>query len=160
MKLYEINEEMAKLFAQVSEDGEMTEETAKAIEQLDITKDQKIESTACYYKSLLSDANQIKAEIDILSKRLKSKTSQAEWYKNYLATFLQQNHIDDFESSKVVLTFRSSTRAVIDETVLPKKYFEKVVTMKPKTADVKDLLKQGIKIRGASLIERQNIQIK
>jgi hypothetical protein len=103
----------------------------------------------------------MKAEKDILDKRIKTKQKKIEWMKSYVASDLIANNQAKFESSRVVFSFRKSTSVSIpDETKIPKKYFKKVTTEKLDREGIGKLLKAGHTIRGAELIEKQNLQIK
>ena len=81
--------------------------------------------------------------------------------KAYVSADLLSNNQVKFESSRVVFSFRKSVSVSIpDETKIPKKFFEKVVTEKLKREEIGKLLKAGEKVRGAELVEKQNLQIK
>lgn len=48
----------------------------------------------------------------------------------------------------------------VDEELLPKKYFNKKITVAPDKTTLKELLKSGKKIKGAELIRTEKLVIK
>lgn len=172
MKLYEINSAYEEAVANLVVDEETGEVTGlEAVEQLQCERDSKIENTAKYIKNLTADADMydaqikiLKAEIDNLTKQKKSVTSKIESLKNYLSWNLKDAGIDKFIGDCVKVTFRKSeTLEVEDEDAfIETKANKKYINFKPSInkAMLKDLLKQGKKIKGVSIVEHQNIQIK
>lgn len=58
------------------------------------------------------------------------------------------------------ISYRKSKSVSVDETLLAKKWFTKKVTEVPNKTAIGDALKAGTKIKGAELVEKDNIQIK
>ena len=160
MNLYEIDLEINKILEQVNEDGELPEDAIEQLEKLAMDEKTKLENTAVYYKNLLSDTKSLREEEKALAERRKAKEKNAERVKTYLSDYLQAKGMKKYETTRAVLSFRKSVKTEIDEAVLPdiEKYW--VVTKKPDTAWIKTLLKDGVEVPGASLVENQNIQIK
>jgi hypothetical protein len=84
MKLYEIsNSRLA--FLEAIESGEITEDAiADTLAGIDGEFDDKADDIACFIKSLLSDKQAIKAEIDILADRADAKQHKADKLIDYL----------------------------------------------------------------------------
>lgn len=164
--LYEIDKDIEAIidwmFEEVDEEtGEVKAENVNKLKELQEARDQKLDNLGAFIKNLTSDVESMKAEKDILDKRIKTKQKKIEWLKAYVASDLIANDQAKFESSRVVFSFRKSTLVSIpDETKIPKKFFEKVVTEKLKREEIGKLLKAGEKVRGAELVEKQNLQIK
>ena len=67
---------------------------------------------------------------------------------------------EKYQGLQAQVGWRKSEAVIVDEEKLPKKYMVKKVTFDPDKTAIKKLLKDGIKVKGASLEERQNISIK
>ena len=164
MKLYEIDEELIKLFDSV----EIDEETGEIINGLDVEKfdqlilerDKKLEGIGIYIKQLLMEAEDLKEESKSLKARADRKSKKAENLKNFLSTYLLNNKITKFETTKVVYSFRRSDVVEADEDLVPRKFFKKKIEYALDKVGIKTLLKSGKSVKGAQLIEKQNLQIK
>lgn len=165
MTLYEIDKAIYDLL----ENGfTVDEETGEVIggsdelEQLQIERDQKLESVALYIKSVESLIAGIKAEEESLAKRRKKKEYKVDRLKKYLTDSIIGNGDDSFESTKVSVTFRKSDGVEItDADALDKKYWREKTTIKrePDKKLIKADIKSGIAVNGAHLEVRQNINI-
>lgn len=146
------------------ETGEIID--VERLEALNIERDAKIEGVALYVKQLQAEADAIKAEEKALAERRKKKenllTGYAEWLRNVLSG-------QSFETSKVALGFRKSTALemtgceldIIE--FLEKSGFDDCVKYgapEISKSKITKLLKDGVKIPGAVLVERSNLQIK
>lgn len=151
--LYEINEQLLNLTD--SETGEITDWSA--FEALQLARDEKIENIALYHKNLLAEAAALKAEEKSFAERRKRAENKAESLKRYLATSL--NGIK-FNTTKVAINWRKSTSVEVDESKLPASYLQEVITYKIDKRDIGEKLKAGEAIEGATLITKDNIQIK
>lgn len=138
-----------------AETGEIVDE--EKLNALLMERDKKLEGVALWIKNLESDAIAIKTERDILDKRMKSAENKAkslrEWLKNAL-------ECQQFETAKVRVSFRKSEQTDVDESALDKKWFNEKVTYTPDKKAIKEALLSGIKIKGAKIIEKQNLHIK
>lgn len=164
--LYEIDKNieaiMDRMFEEVDEQtGEVKAEIVDELKNLQEAREEKLDNLGAFIKNLTSDVEAMKAEKDILDKRIKTKQKKIEWLKSYVASDLIANDQAKFESSRVVFSFRKSVSVSIpDETKIPKKYFIKKIETVLDKAGISKLLKEGQTIRGAELIEKQNLQIK
>lgn len=136
--------------------------------------DKKIENTMCFYKNLLSDAQQIKAEEKALAQRRKIKEKLAERLKDNVDNYIKQQFLLEdgtvdklklnkykFETSKIKLSYRKSESVEIkDETKIPKQFFIIKTTETPDKNKIKKELKNGNKINGAELNTNINMQVK
>ncbi len=158
MNLYEIDHEI--LGCVDMETGEIV--NVDALNALEMERGAKIENIALWIKNLLSDAEQIKAEMDALAKREKSARNKAENLKKYLSGYLNGSK---FSTSKVAISFRNSTSVEVsdinkimslDDANSYLKYSEPM----PDKVAIKNAIKSGVQIPGCSLVEKSNIQIK
>ena len=161
MRLYEIDKALEEAFERAidPETGEIINDDAMVeLEQLDMERDAKIENTAKYYLSLMSDAEQLKKESKRLTDRARSSEKKAEALKNYLSYSLNGQ---PFKKGTVSISYRKSQRVQIDDIKeLPAEY---LIHRAPEPDKV--MIKVSLKfdpasVPGASLIETQNIQIK
>jgi hypothetical protein len=151
--LYEINEQILNCVDM--ETGEIVD--SDKLQDLQLAFDEKVEGIACWIKNLLSDAAAIKAEKDALAEREKACKNKAESLKNYLSSVLSGTK---FKSPKVSISYRKSESVeVVDVTRVPEEFLKYAEPTVDKTK-VKEAIKNGMELKGVSLIEKQNIQIK
>ena len=85
--------------------------------------------------------------------------NKVEWLTDRLSTFMQDHQIKEFKSLEVNIGFRTSKSLVIDEqTKLAKKWLK--VETRPDKQAIKDFITAGGKVKGCSIVEKTNIQIK
>ncbi len=163
--LYEIDYNLYQLLENEmvvdEETGEILFEESD-IDNLLLSRDQKLENTACYIKNLMSDIDQIKAEEKSLKERRQTKEKKAERLKSYLANSMLLFGDKKFETPRVALSFRKSKQVEIEpNTHLPQEYIKVKVEESPDKTKLKDaILKQGIVIDGVKVIEKENLQLK
>lgn len=160
MTLYEINAALEAAYdAAVDPDtGEIINgAAAQALDNLSMAKDEKVENIALWIKNLNAEADAINAEKKKLAARQAAAENKAESLKRYLAGALAG---EKFKTARVAISYRKSESVQIDEgAALPP---ELMTTPKPvpnKTA-IKEALKAGEVIEGASLVTNNNIQIR
>jgi len=160
MKLYEINDAYYKWLEKVKEnEGELTEEMIIEFESISENADVKHEAYAVIIKQLEGENELVKAEKQRLAERHTQTENRINWLKSKLANSLEFFGKEKFETPKCKVSFRTSTAVnILDEALLPKKFFKIVKT--PSKADIKEALKSGLKVKGAVLVENKNIQIK
>lgn len=153
MNLYEINNSILECVDE--ETGEIID--MERLEQLQLERDEKIENIGCWIKNLLSDAEQLKAEVDKLTARKRVTENKANSLKAYLQEVLAGER---FKSSKLVISYRKSESVdVPDWRDIPEDYL-KYKEPEPDKALIKKALKDGREITGCALVEKQNMQIK
>ncbi len=158
-KLFEIDDEIRELLdnLEIDDDGCIAPEDMEKLSELNEEREKKLENVTLYYKELVREAEDLKAEADILEKRAKQAEKQAEGLKMYLSSALGG---EAFKTARVAVTFRKSSKVIIDENLLNEKYFKEKITYSPDRERIKELLKLGECISGAYIRETNNIQIK
>ena len=152
--LYEIDRSILECLD--VETGEIID--PERLETLHMERGQKIENIALWIKNLQADAQAFKAEKEAFEKREKAALAKADSLKAYLTQILQG---EKFSTTKCAVSFRRSEKVDIpDESLVPKKYLVKTVSVKPDKVAIKALLKEGKTIKGCRLIENLNPQIK
>lgn len=169
MTIYEIDDEFASKMNELleifdEETGEIAdldrfEELKKALDGLAEERKQKISNVACWYKSLVAEAEAIKAEKQKLAKRQQVTENKAENLKAYLEYALGG---EKFKDARVNITYRKSEGIHFaddfDGNTLPKEFLR--IKAEPKLTEIKEAIKAGQEFEGISLVERQNILIK
>lgn len=151
--LYEID--AAILSCVDLETGEILD--AEQLQELQMERQQKIESVALWHKNLLSDAAAYKAEKDAFAEKERKAKEAAERLKAWLADALQG---EKFKSQRVSVTFRSSSRVVVDDVLNLPPRFVKFKDPEPDKAAIKDAIKNGEEVNGARIESSQSIIIK
>lgn len=163
MKLYEIDAEIRffldRLYAEADEDGVVSDDAFERLEELKEERQTKLENVALYFKELQAEADAIKAEAEKLSKRAKTAQARADNIKAYLSNSMQKNGETEVETARCRITFRKSEKVVVDEAKLSKEYMVEKVEWTPDKKKLKELLKNGTQIDGATIQVNQNIQI-
>ena len=162
MTLYEINKliEDALDGAIDPETGEVVdEELMAAYEELQLSRDEKVENIGCFIKNLEADAAAIKAEAKNLTARAKAAENKAEHLRSYMAFCLQGQK---FQTPKVSVSFRKSKAAEVDPEALaflPERFL-RFKDPEPDKKAITDALKAGEEIDGCRLVERTSVIIK
>lgn len=158
-KLFEIEADIRAALDNmiVDDDGVIDPECFEKISALQEERETKLENVVLYYKELLHEAEDLKTEAEILTKRARVCLNRAEGLKTYLSSSLNG---EPLKTARVLVSYRKSEQVVINEDLIPKKYLEKVIEYKADKKKLKELLKSGEKIKGVSIIEKNNIQIK
>lgn len=157
---------MAKLYDLVREiedfEFEIDEETgeilnANDLDNLELEKNEKIEQLCLYIKNLKSDAAAYKAEKDSFAKKQKAAENKAESIKNYIAYILAG---ENFKTDRVTVSYRRSEQVECPDMSLVDDDYLRFKEPDLDKTKIKKALKDGIKVGGCMLVERQNMQIK
>lgn len=130
------------------------------LEAIDWTADyeNKVEGYVKVIKSLEADIEARKNEKKRLDDLNKSDQTKIENLKSALAVSMTETGQTKVDTTLFKVGFRKSEAVMVDETKLPKKY--QVATYKPDKKTLKELLKSGKHIKGATLEERSNLSIR
>ena len=157
ISLYEINQAIIDAVDSCldPETGEMT--GTEALEALMMQRTDKLENYALYIKNLDAQAKAIRAEELELAKRRQQHEKLADKLVGVLGAELDGQK---FETARVAISWRRSEQVLVhDEDQLPEDCLRFVKPQPDKTA-IKKLLKAGIELKGAELVEKLNMQIK
>ena len=160
MNIYEIDREIMACVD--AETGEVID--IEKLAALQIAREAKIEGVACWIKNLTANAANIRDEEKRLAERSKAMENKVESLKKYLADALGGQ---SFETAKCRLSFRSSAAVSVDDEEalidwLTKNYRDdclKYSASVDKKA-VGQILANGVKVDGAHIETRSNLQIK
>lgn len=118
----------------------------------------KVENYIKVMKNLEADVEARKNEIKRLTELNKADEKKKDHLKETLSTSMQLTGHERVDTPLFKVSFRKSQAVEVDELVLPESY--KVATWKPDKKRLKEDLKNGLEIVGASLVERKNLSIR
>jgi hypothetical protein len=154
--LYELNEAIAKFEFEIDEEtGEIL--NVEALEGIELERKEKIENIALWIKNLKSDAEAYKREKDSFAKKQKVAENKMESLKEYLSGALRG---EKFRTDRVQISYRPSQRVeIMDEGKIPEAY---LIAQPPKVdkQSIKEALKNGEVVDGATLVDSENIQVR
>ncbi len=161
MTLYEINAQIFELID--PETGELKDYEAFA--QLQMAREEKIENTILYIKNLEAEAEAVEAEEKRLKERREPLENKAKRLRVYVEDALGG---EVFKTARCAVSYRKSKALEMENQEAVAKWLEDngfvdMVTYSAPTVskrDVTDLIKRGVTIPGAELVERQSMQVK
>lgn len=164
MNLFEINSEIRmtlnEVFESVDEEtGEVREDLVKRLNELQQDRDTKLENITLYLKEKQKEAEALKEEARKLQERARMASNAAERLKVYLINGMNEADLKKFETSRVKLAFRKTTRVVVEDILSLDNEFVKVETVADKTA-IKKAISAGQCVNGAFLEEGESLVIK
>ena len=153
MKLYEIDQAILNCID--LETGEIID--TEQLDKLTMEREAKLENVACWIKELKAEAEALKAEKQRLAERQKVAENKMESLKNYLAYALDGQA---FKTVRASVTFKKSQAVeIVDIYKLDENYLRYKEPEADKTA-IKEALKQGKTVAGATLVENTSVIIK
>lgn len=153
MKLYEINQAILNCID--LETGEIID--TEQLDKLTMERETKLENVACWIKELKAEAEALKAEKMAFAKRQQVAENKMESLKKYLAYALDGQA---FKTTRASVTFRKSQAVEIaDIYKLDENYLRYKEPEADKTA-IKEALKAGQTVAGATLVENTSVIIK
>lgn len=121
----------------------------------------KLENYAKLIRNLEADNTAYKTEEERLKKKRDTNTKKIDWLKHNAQTAMEAIGVSKIKGELFTLSVQNSKESVIvDEASLPKKYWVKKVTEAPDKKGLYDLLKEGKKVKGASLQENRSLRIR
>ena len=165
MNLFQLSVEFEKLMqkaeAYASEnDGELPENIAEELDNLEISKKEKTSNLCRYIKSQKIFAENIKSEAKKMESRAKSIIARADKLKNnYLRLCLNGEKFKDEYST---VTYRNNKSVSVNCEVysLDDKYIIKKIEEKPNKKALKEALESGKIIEGVEIIESKSVVLK
>lgn len=160
-KLYEIKEEIANMI-ELDADRFVNGETGEiisreAFDSLNLEYEEKIEGVALGVKREDALVKAIDEEIKALKQRKEYHEKRRDGYKQFLTNELMGNK---FETGKVRISWRSSNPVEITDISKISAYYLRYSKPEVNKTLLGNDLKAGIKIDGAALVEKKNIQVR
>jgi hypothetical protein len=160
--IYKIQNEFQLIIAEViNNEGEITPELETA---LTINKEQ-LQSKAvdyCYViKQLDYDCEQIDNEIARLNKLKKVRSNLTDRLKNTVSSAMQLFEVEKIETPLIKLSFRNSESVEItNEQQLDACFMVTKTVTTPDKKAIKDAIKSGVFVEGATISYNKNLQIR
>ena len=153
MTIYEINQAIMECVD--LETGEIID--TEQLDKLTMEREAKLENVACWIKELKAEAEALKAEKMAFAKRQQVAENKMESLKKYLAYALDGQA---FKTTRASVTFRKSQAVEITDIYkLDENYLRYKEPEADKTA-IKEALKAGQTVAGATLVENTSVIIK
>ena len=161
LKLYEYDELIAEAYERAidPETGEIIDDVAhELLGQLEAGRDEKIENTLLWYKSIKAEAEAVKAEAKKLTERAKALENRAENIKGFV-----QRHLygEKFKTARCSVSYRETDSVEYSGDVekLPENCIRRTAPEVDKM-ELKKLLKAGKEIEGATLVKNVSMIVK
>lgn len=154
--LYELTGQFLEIY-----NLELDEETKlDTLDSIDWQTDyeEKVENYIKVIKNIESDVEARKAEIKRLTELNKADEKKKDHLKETLTISMDLTGHERVDTPLFKVSFRKSQAVEVDEAVLPEAY--KVATWKADKKRLKEDLKNGLEIIGATLVERKNLSIR
>ena len=156
MTLYEIDRQILNAieYGCDPETGEIID--AAALDALEMAKEEKTENIILLIKDLTAENKAISEEEQALAKRRRAGENRVEWLKNYLTASLEG---EKFKTPRCSASYRKTASvSIIDESAIPSEYIR--TKTEPNKMAIKDALKAGETVPGATLEDRVSLIIK
>lgn len=153
-KLYEIKNEFNELLLMADEQGLSLDDIKDTMDGIEFEFEEKADSTAKMIKTLIADADSVKAEKDRLAKREKALRNSADNLKKYLETMMLEVKKKKFKTTLFSFNIQKNPKTVEVEVeeLLPKKYLIK----QPDKVNRKQLLDD---LKAGVLEENENMRL-
>ena len=159
--IYQIEQDYLSLSEQIIEaGGELTPELETALE---INKEQLQNKGISYgyvIKSLENDVSAIDDEIKRLNALKSSRNKAVDLLKNTIKNAMQLYGIEELKTATLKINFRKSESVEVDTDVVLDMYCNFKTVKIPDKAKIKEVIKSGDAVFGASLNINWNLQIK
>lgn len=158
MTIFEIENEILNCVDE--ETGEVID--IEKLNELQISREQKIENVALWVKELKAEAEAIKKEKLVLAERQKSAENKAESLKKWLAYVLDG---EKFKTAKCSVSFRKTEAVEVTEDGIKNlmKEHDELLTYKapePNKKAIKDAINDGLNVQGVQLVHNVSTIIK
>lgn len=172
MKLFHIAQEFNALKSIMENDLEFNEETGEVTDNselinelfndISVSLSDKLDNSSYIVAELNGVAEILKDEAKRLTARAKHFENNAETLKSLMSYALQSSGEDKIKTDKFTFSFRKSETVEIDSLILPEDFDRRFIRIKREfdKTKIKTALKNGEHIEGASIVEKQNFQIK
>lgn len=166
MKLYEINQEIQRIFDSVvldEETGEIVSADFAALDELQMAREEKLKNCGLVYLNRQAEAAAVKQEVDRLTHRYKCLASENKRLLDYMQFNL---HGEEFRCPQFTVKYSKSTRVKVDDKFIEwakkSRKFKNLLrtTYGPDKVAITNLLKSGEKLTYARFETTQTMKIK
>ena len=153
MTLYEIDQAIMDCID--SETGDIID--AELLDNLQMERTEKIENVACWIKELKAEAEALKAEKMAFAERQRVAENKAESLKNWLAYVLNG---EKFKTTRASVTFRATEKVEIADIMQLDENFLRYKEPEADKTAIKEAIKAGQEVAGATLVSSTSVIIK
>ena len=158
MTIYEINSLIDTFLADNIDEETGEIRNIEQLNELQIARNEKIESIALYLKNVRAMAKAVKDERQILAERQARLDRKAGSLESLLDWRCGGER---FETGKVLVSYRRSASVIVDDIEgIPAEYTKIKTEVLPDKTLIKQALKEGKKVGGCHLETRNNISVK
>jgi hypothetical protein len=159
MNLYELTDNYLKVLELIENGEEGLEDT---LESINDTIELKADGYARIIRSLEANAVALKTEIDRLTNRRRSIENSIDRLKENLKNAMIATGKEKIKTDLFNVTVVNNPVAVnvIDEKLIPEKYFKVEIIRKLDKISLRDAMKKGEEIQGAELKQGKGLRIK
>lgn len=129
----------------------------EALKALEMERDKKIRNIACWIKNLESDEKALADQEKIFRKRKNAAKNKKEQLKSYLASFLAGKK---WKNNEVNITWKKSYPVEITDIKKLSSYYLRYKEPEVNKILLGNDLKAGIKIDGATMVEKNNMSVR
>ena len=164
--LYLISTDYQALYERIldsadEETGEVDTELVSVLNQAEGAFEQAAVNVATIYRMLGEESERFSAEIKRLEEIKKRIDRKKEWVKGELSAACERTGVLSVRGMYANIGFRASEQTVIEnELEIPEEYMTVKTTKEPNKKAIKEAIKAGKLVPGASVKKVQNIQIK
>lgn len=158
MNLYNIKSEYLNIAAQLTE-GELTPELEQALIITESNLQEKAINYGYVIKNFESEVDIIDEEIKRLNALKKARVNAVDKLKNNISDAMQLFGILEVKAPTFKMNFRKSESVEIYEG-LDKEFILEKVSYQPDKIAIKNAIKEGRTVNGASIVTNFNLQIK
>lgn len=159
MNLYELTDSYLKVLELIENGEEGLEDT---LESINDTIELKADGYARIIRNLEANAVALKTEIDRLTNRKRSIENSIDRLKENLKNAMIATGKEKIKTDLFNITVVNNPVAVnvIDEKLIPEKYFKVEIIRKLDKLSLRDAIKNGEEIQGAKLMQGKGLRIK
>ena len=159
MNLYELTDNYLKVLELIENGEEGLEDT---LESINDTIELKADGYARIIRNLEANAVALKTEIDRLTNRRRSIENSIDRLKENLKNAMIATGKEKIKTDLFNVTVANNPVAVnvIDEKLIPEKYFKVEIIRKLDKLSLRDAIKSGEEIQGAELMQGKGLRIK
>lgn len=160
--LYEIRQDHLSLLKIIEDaEGELTPEIENSLSLTEEEFQSKAISYGFVIKGFEDSADIIDREIKRLQVLQQKAINRQDLFKSRLSEAMIQFGVEKIESPTLKLSFRKSEAVEItDEASIPSEFYDVKTVSTISKSRIKEIIKAGEEVPGATLIKRQNLQVK
>ena len=159
MNLFELTDNYITLREMMLDESIDQEAIQDTLEAVDGSIEEKADNYAYIIKELDAQSDMLKKEIDRLGAKVGYIQNNKTRLKQNLLCAMVGTGKTKFKTDRHSFSIRTSKAvSIIDENLIPDEYKKVVVTVSKK--DIGELLKAGLEVDGAELVENQSLSIR